>query len=121
MQVVNQAHKDTATPSQSQTTETSCRILVTASAQCHRPPALRCLYALHRHPLHPKPYAAVKPTHPMDERNIATPATAALVKRSNALDFDEADEIDDDVMNQILWRGLKGTDPPVPVRSFFGR
>ncbi|MBY0506200.1 MAG: bifunctional YncE family protein/alkaline phosphatase family protein [Bryobacteraceae bacterium] len=69
----------------------------------------------------PKPYAAVKPTYPMDERNVATPATAALVKRSNALDFDEADEIDDDVMNQILWRGLKGTDPPVPVRSFFGR
>lgn len=68
-----------------------------------------------------KPYIALKPTQPMDERNVATPATAALVKRSNAFDFSEADEIDDDVMNQILWRGLKGTDPPTPVRSYFGR
>jgi len=68
-----------------------------------------------------KPYESVKPTHPLDERNVATPATAALVKRSNAFDFSEADEIDDDVMNEILWRGIKGTAPPTPVRSFFGR
>ena len=70
-----------------------------------------------------RPYAALKPRHPLEERNPAAVASAyrELAERSAKFDLDEADEIDDDVMNQILWRGIKGTTPPVPVRSYFGR
>jgi len=35
------------------------------------------------------------------------------------MDFDEADEIDDDELNAILWIAIKGTEPPAPVRSYF--
>jgi hypothetical protein len=35
------------------------------------------------------------------------------------MDFSEADEIDDDALNSILWRAIKQGDPPVPVRSVF--
>jgi len=65
------------------------------------------------------PYEAVKPEQSIDERNPAA-ATAAAAK-SAAFDFGEADRIDDDEMNEILWRALKGTEPPAPVRSVFGR
>jgi hypothetical protein len=37
------------------------------------------------------------------------------------MDFDEADEVDDDELNEILWLAIKKTPPPVPVRSYFGR
>ena len=61
-----------------------------------------------------KQYEAVKPQHPLDERNPAKSATAA---RSLRMDFSEADMIDDDELNDILWRAIRHTDPPVPVRS----
>ena len=71
----------------------------------------------------PKPYTAIKPRHPLDERNPAVTASAwrELAERSAQFDFSEADEIDDDLMNRILWRGIKGTEPPAPLRSYFGR
>jgi DNA-binding beta-propeller fold protein YncE len=62
------------------------------------------------------PYTAEKPRIPLDERNPATSATAA---RSAALDFSEADLIDDNELNEILWRAIKGTEPPAPSRSYF--
>ncbi len=65
-----------------------------------------------------KPYQAVKPQHALDNRNPAKSATAA---RSLRMDFSEADMIDDDELNDILWRAIRGTDPPVPVRSLFAR
>ena len=70
-----------------------------------------------------KPYTASKPRHPMDERNPVATASAhrTLAELSAKFDFDEADEIDDDLMNQILWRGIKNTEPPAPTRSYFGR
>jgi len=37
------------------------------------------------------------------------------------MDFDEADEIDDDQLNEILWKAIKGVNAPAPVRSFFGK
>ncbi len=65
-----------------------------------------------------RPYQAVKPTHSLDERNpAATPAAA----RSARMDFTEADRIDDDELNEILWRTIRGTEPPPPVRSYFVR
>lgn len=62
-------------------------------------------------------YVALKPSQAMDERN---PAAGALAARSAKMDWDEADEIDDHELNQILWLALKGGTPPAPVRSLFG-
>jgi hypothetical protein len=67
----------------------------------------------------PTPYQSVKPRHPIDERNPA--ATTVAARRSAAMDLEEADRIDDDELNDILWRALKGTEPPTPTRSIFGR
>ena len=66
----------------------------------------------------PAPYTAEKPRVPLDARNPANSATAA---RSARMDFSEADRIDDDELNDILWRAIRGTDPPAPVRSYFAR
>ena len=63
----------------------------------------------------PAPYTAEKPRIPLDERNPAASPTAA---RSARLDFSEADLIDDDELNDILWRAIKGTEPPPPVTQF---
>ena len=64
------------------------------------------------------PYEAVKPRVSIDERNPAKSATAA---RSNRMNFDEADDIDDDELNDILWRSIRKDPPPAPVRSYFSR
>ena len=44
------------------------------------------------------PYEAVKPRVSIDDRNPAQSATAA---RSNRMNFEEADDIDDDELNDI--------------------
>jgi DNA-binding beta-propeller fold protein YncE len=65
-----------------------------------------------------RPYEAEKARIPLDQRNPAQSATAA---RSARLDLSEADRIDDEEMNDILWRALRADDPPAPVRSYFSR
>jgi len=64
------------------------------------------------------PYQAEKPRISLEERNPQNSTTAA---RSAQLDFSEADLIDDDELNDILWRAIRHSDPPAPVRSLFGR
>lgn len=64
------------------------------------------------------PYVAEKPRIPLTVRNPADSTTAA---RSARLDFSEADRIDDDELNDILWRSIRNTEPPAPVRSIFAR
>jgi len=64
------------------------------------------------------PYQNEKPRIPLDDKNPANSPTAA---RSAKLDFKEADLNDDDELNDILWRAIRGTDPPPPVRSLFVR
>ncbi len=64
----------------------------------------------------PAPYAAEKPRISLTDRNPAGTATAA---RSARMDFDDADRIDDDELNDILWLAIKKTEPPAPVRSYF--
>jgi DNA-binding beta-propeller fold protein YncE len=66
------------------------------------------------------PYVAEKPRISLTERNPEKSPTAA---RSARLDFSEADRIDDNELNQILWIAIRGTDapPPAPVRSMFSR
>lgn len=66
----------------------------------------------------PRPYAAEPPRVSLEERN---PASTPLARRSARFDFAEADEIDDDEMNEILWLAVRGTEPPAPVRSYFGK
>lgn len=66
----------------------------------------------------PRPYSAEKPRVSLDERN---PRNSPLAARSTKLDLSEADRIDDDELNEILWRALRGTEPPPPVRSYWGR
>ncbi len=62
------------------------------------------------------PYVAVTPTQKLDEKNPEGPLSARTLK----MEWDEADEIDDNELNQILWLAIKGTPPPAPVRSLFG-
>ena len=64
------------------------------------------------------PYQAEKPRISLEERNPGSSPTAA---RSARLNFSDADLNDDDELNDILWRAIRGTDPPPPVRSLFGR
>jgi YVTN family beta-propeller protein len=65
-------------------------------------------------------YALEKPQAPLTDRNPAKSATAA---RSSRMNFKEADDIDDDELNGILWAAIKGSNVPVPapVRSRFSR
>jgi hypothetical protein len=63
-------------------------------------------------------YSAEKPQLSLDERN---PAATAAAARAAKLDFDEADENDDDEMNDLLWRAIRKDAPPPPMRSIFGR
>jgi hypothetical protein len=64
------------------------------------------------------PYQAVQPATPLDTRNA--PGTQAAA-RTARMDFSEADRIDDDELNDILWRTIRRTEPPAPVRSWFSR
>jgi YVTN family beta-propeller protein len=64
------------------------------------------------------PYQAEKPRISLEERN---PANSSTASHSARLDFSKEDLNDDDELNAILWRALRGNDPPPPVRSMFGR
>jgi YVTN family beta-propeller protein len=64
------------------------------------------------------PYEAEKPRIRLDERNRPDAPGAAESRR---MDFDEADMIDDDALNDILWRAIRKDPPPPPTRSFFGK
>lgn len=66
-----------------------------------------------------RPYTAEKPRVSLNERNPAEGTAAARL--SAEFDYSEADRIDDDAMNVILWRALRGSEPPPPRRSFFAR
>jgi hypothetical protein len=62
------------------------------------------------------PYTAVEPTQSRLERN---PPATTLAARSAKLDFREADLIDDQEMNDILYQSLQGRRAPPPRRSYF--
>jgi DNA-binding beta-propeller fold protein YncE len=80
--------------------------------------AARTMYSAFLNRPDPRPFTAEKPRLNPDERN---PAGTALAARSASFDFEEADRIDDDQMNEILWRAIRKSEPPVPTRSFWGR
>ena len=64
------------------------------------------------------PYEAEKPRISLTEKNPASGATAV---RSAKMDFSDADRVDDDELNAILWEAIKRTAAPVPVRSYFSK
>jgi hypothetical protein len=65
-----------------------------------------------------KPYTPEPPRIDTNERNPPANPTAAM---SMHMDFSEADRADDDELNDVLWRAVRKTDPPAPVRSYFSR
>jgi DNA-binding beta-propeller fold protein YncE len=63
-------------------------------------------------------YEAEKPRISLTEKN---PAKTASAERSAKMDFSEADLVDDDELNAILWEAIRKTPAPVPVRSYFSK
>ncbi len=63
------------------------------------------------------PYDAIKPSIDMNEKNPESPQA----KQSAMLDFSHADAADDETLNLILWRTIKGSVPyPGPTRAAVG-
>jgi hypothetical protein len=58
---------------------------------------------------------------PLDEMNPPLAATTGLQRKlvlaSMKMDFKEADEADEDLLNRIVWHSVKGYDRPYPARS----
>ena len=84
----------------------------------HFDAAARPLAAAFATTANPAAYAAETPRMSLTDRN---PAGTATADRSSKLEFAEADQIDDDELNAILWAAIKGTAAPAPVRSYFSR
>jgi hypothetical protein len=64
------------------------------------------------------PFTVEKPRIPLDQRNPGKSTTAA---QSARMDFSQEDRADEDELNDVLWTAIRGTPPPVPVRSYFAR
>jgi len=58
-----------------------------------------------------RPYVALTPEQSLTQMNVASGPDA---RASDGMDLTGADRIDDDELNRILWRAIKGTHPPYP-------
>jgi DNA-binding beta-propeller fold protein YncE len=65
-----------------------------------------------------RPFSAIEPKTSLTDRN---PQQGSGSVDSARMDFSDADLVDDDELNDVLWRAIKNTDPPAPTRSAFGR
>jgi DNA-binding beta-propeller fold protein YncE len=63
-------------------------------------------------------YTAIQPKISLTDRNQGAARDA---EESARMDFSDADLIDDNELNAILWRAIKHTDPPPPTRSAFAK
>jgi hypothetical protein len=77
--------------------------------------AARPLTAAFAASANPAPFAAENPRISLTQRNPARSATAA---RSQKMNFREADDINDDELNDILYLAIKSEHAPPPVRSY---
>jgi hypothetical protein len=84
----------------------------------HFDAASRVLTASFQPTPNPAPYALEKPRLPLDQKN---PPDAPGAKESGKMDFAEADDIDEDLLNDILWRAIRKDAPPPPTRSYFSK
>jgi hypothetical protein len=66
----------------------------------------------------PAPYTLEKPRISLTDKNLAD---APGAKESAKMDFAEADDIDEDALNDILWRAIRKDAPPPPTRSYFAK
>jgi hypothetical protein len=64
------------------------------------------------------PYIAEPARISLTERN---PAATSAARAAEKMDFDEADEADDDALNAMLWEMIRKSPAPPPVRSYFSR
>jgi YVTN family beta-propeller protein len=64
------------------------------------------------------PFTLEKPRISLTDHN---PSNAPGAKESGKMDFAEADDIDEDKLNDILWRAIRKDAPPPPTRSFFSK
>lgn len=62
-------------------------------------------------------YTARQARYPLDEKNTRM---AYGWKDSMEMDLDEADEADDDTLNEILWKSIRGRNSAVPPRRIAG-
>ncbi|MFM8578607.1 MAG: alkaline phosphatase family protein, partial [Planctomycetaceae bacterium] len=58
------------------------------------------------------PYVCRPARVPLDERNVAT---AWGAKESLSMDFSKEDAADDLLLNEIVWRSVRGADAPMPA------
>jgi Phosphoesterase family len=65
-----------------------------------------------------RPYSVISPKVSLTATN---PDHAPGAAESARMDFSDADKADDDDLNAILWKAIKGTDLPAPTRSLFAR
>jgi DNA-binding beta-propeller fold protein YncE len=65
-----------------------------------------------------RPYNLIPPKTSLTDRNEAN---APGAQQSGRMDFSNADLVDDDELNAVLWRAIKHSDPPPPTRSAFAR
>jgi hypothetical protein len=65
-----------------------------------------------------RPYAAVVPDVRLDEKNGAEAWGAEVTRR---MDFTREDAADDLLLNEVIWRSVRGADAamPAPVRAGF--
>ena len=66
------------------------------------------------------PFTSVPNTYPLDTVNPEPKKIGNAVLRKDAemsakLPLEEADHCPEDVLNQILWHAMKGTDSPYPL------
>jgi DNA-binding beta-propeller fold protein YncE len=57
------------------------------------------------------PYTRIQPRVPLDEKNIAS---AFGARESLAMNFDDEDLTPEVLLNEILWRSIKGPNSPMP-------
>jgi hypothetical protein len=61
-----------------------------------------------------RPYTALRPAVPLDERNTAANTRPADARASARLALEIEDQADEVVFNQVLWRTIRGAGVPYP-------
>jgi DNA-binding beta-propeller fold protein YncE len=96
----------------------SIELIVGLRPMTHFDAAARPMFATFSRQADTKPFTTIPAKVSLTERN---PANGPGSEDSARLDFSDADRADDDELNAVLWRAIKHSDPPPPVRSAFAR